>query len=120
MKVEIKETTNKESLFKVNKMRFGKTKGKTDKSIIRYNDYITVSNIPLRAYDYVVNGRSAIEWIIDQYQVKVDKASGIKNDPNDYSENPRYILDLLKRIITVSLETLDIVESLPTLEELSV
>lgn len=120
VKVEIKETTNKESLFKVNKMRFGKTKGKTDKSIIRYNDYITVSNIPLRAYDYVVNGRSAIEWIIDQYQVKVDKASGIKNDPNDYSENPRYILDLLKRIITVSLETLDIVESLPTLEELSV
>ncbi|MDR1576923.1 MAG: hypothetical protein LBT86_01660 [Deltaproteobacteria bacterium] len=73
----------------------------------------------LWAYEYVINGRSAIEWILDRYQVKVDKDSGLKNDPNDWAKEqkePRYILDLLLRVITVSLETNKIVNALPRLK----
>lgn len=102
--------------FKVNKLKFIK-KGEQD--IIIYNSTIRIENIPAKAYEYIVNGKSAIEWIMDRYQVKVDKASGIKNDPNDWSEevgNPRYILDLLLSIINVSLQTVAIIESLPKLE----
>lgn len=101
--------------FRVEKMRFV---SKDDKTAIEYNPWIKISNIPIAAYDYVVNGRSAIEWIMERYQVKVDKASGIKNDPNDWAiehYNPRYILDLLLSIITVSLETMKIVQALPAL-----
>lgn len=97
----------------VEKMKF---KSKEDKSVIIYNDHITIRNIPLEAYEYVVNGRSAIEWIMERYQVKVDKASQIKNDPNDWAKehnDPTYILDLLLSIITVSLETMKIVKGLP-------
>lgn len=75
--------------------------------------------IPLEAYDYVVNGKSAIEWIMDRYQVKTDKDSGITNDPNDWGlehNNPRYILDLILSIITVSIETMKIVNNLPKLD----
>ncbi len=99
--------------FKVQKMRFPK-KGQTD--TILYNSRIKVSNIPDRAYEYIVNGKSAIEWVMERYQVKVDKASGIKNDPNDWATevgNPRYILDLLLSVINVSLQTVEIVEELP-------
>ncbi len=81
-----------------------------------YNDAITIRNIPLRSYEYVVNGRSPLEWIIDRYQVKTDTASGIVNNPNDWAiehDNPRYILDLILSCITVSLKTLDIVDGLP-------
>ena len=67
--------------------------------------------------EYVVNGKSAIEWIMERYQVTVDKASGIKNDPNEWSEDPRYIVDLLKRIVRVSLESVRIVKALPALKE---
>ena len=69
--------------------------------------------------EYVVNGRSPLEWIMDRYQVKVDKASGIENNPNDWCDehnNPRYILDLILSCITVSMKTLDIVENLPAVE----
>ncbi|MDO5537949.1 MAG: hypothetical protein Q4F72_10530 [Desulfovibrionaceae bacterium] len=102
--------------FHVDKMRFP---SKADKSVIQYNTHIKLSNIPLEAYDYVINGRSAIEWIMERYQVKTDKASGIVNDPNDWAEEhgkPRYILDLLLSIVTVSLETLKIVKGLPRLK----
>lgn len=102
--------------FKVQKMRFPK-KGQQD-SII-YNSKIVVSNIPKKAYEYVVNGKSAIEWLMERYQVKTDKKSGIKNDPNDWAEevgNPRYILDLLLSIINVSVQTVEIVKGLPKLE----
>ncbi|MCB0160528.1 MAG: hypothetical protein KDD83_20490, partial [Caldilineaceae bacterium] len=102
--------------FRVQKMRFPK-KGKTDTII--YNSKITVSNIPAEAYEYVVNGKSAIEWIMERYQVKTDKKSGIKNDPNDWADevgNPRYILDLLLSIINVSVQTVDLVNGLPKLE----
>lgn len=101
--------------FHVEKMRF---KSKGDKSTIVFNPYITVSNIPLKAYDYVVNGRSAIEWVMERYQIKTDKDSGITNDPNDWAiehNQPRYILDLLLSVITVSMETNKIVENLPKL-----
>lgn len=101
--------------FHVEKMRF---KSKDDKSTIVFNPYITVSNIPLKAYDYVVNGRSAIEWVMERYQIKMDKDSGITNDPNDWAiehNQPRYILDLLLSVITVSMETNKIVENLPKL-----
>jgi predicted helicase len=98
--------------YHVEKMRF---KSKADKSVIVYNSAITVENIPLSAYEYVVNGKSAIEWVMERYQVKTDKASGIVNDPNLYAEeceNPRYILDLLLSVVAVSVRTVEIVEGL--------
>ncbi len=83
---------------------------------IIYNESITIKNIPEKAYDYVVNGRPAIEWIIDQYQVKTDKKSGITDDPNEFSDNPKYILNLLLSVITVSMRTLELIEELPEFE----
>ena len=85
-----------------------------------YNSHITLTGIPLEAYDYVVNGKPAIEWIMERYQITVDKDSGIRNDPNDWARehnDPRYILNLLKRVITVSVETMKIVNTLPALNE---
>jgi len=90
-----------------------------DRTVIHYNDRITLRGIPQEAYRYMLGSRSAIEWIIDRYYVKTDKASGIVNDPNDWSlevGNPRYILDLMARIVTVSLETMKIVDRLPPLD----
>lgn len=104
---------SKEPSYKVKKIRF---KSRDDHSEIKFNSDITIKNIPDRAYDYVVNGRSAVEWILDQYQVKTDKASQITDDPNEYSEDPKYIFNLLLRVITVSLQTLDLVAQLPKFE----
>ncbi|WP_405783203.1 DEAD/DEAH box helicase family protein [Streptomyces sp. NBC_01378] len=103
-------------LYRVAKMKIPKVKGQADRSTIIYNNRIKLTNIPAEAYRYQLGARSAIEWIIDRYQVKVDKASEIVNDPNDWSDDPRYIIDLLKRIVTVSLETMKIVDSLPELD----
>lgn len=100
--------------FGVEKLRLSK-----DKTTLQYNAHITIKNIPPRSFDYVVNGRSPLEWIIDRYQVKTDKASGIVNDPNAWAsehDNPRYILDLILSAITVSLKTLDIVDALPAVD----
>lgn len=106
--------------YRVEKMRFGKLDSKTaDKSVIQYNARIKITDIPLEAYDYVVNGKSAIEWIMERYAVKTDKDSGITNDPNDWGtehNDPKYIYNLLLRIITVSLETMQIVRTLPRLK----
>ncbi|MDR1870356.1 MAG: DEAD/DEAH box helicase family protein [Deltaproteobacteria bacterium] len=106
--------------FDVVKMRFGKdNNNKEDKSIIYYNNNITISGVPLEAYEYVVNGKSALEWILENYQITTDTESGIKNDPNLWAQErdePRYILDLLLKVITVSLETMKIVKNLPKLE----
>ena len=109
------------SSYKVTKMRFDKKRDENGKSVndlsaIIFNSDITISNIPEKAYEYVVNGRSAIEWIIDQYQVKTDKKSGITDDPNDYSEDEKYIFNLLLRIINVSVQTVDLINSLPKFE----
>ena len=79
---------------------------------------ISYGGIPERAQDYVVNGKSALNWLIDRYRIKLDPKSGIVNDPNEYSDDPRYIVDLVARVVRVSMETLDIVDSLPPLEEL--
>ena len=91
-------------------------KKEPDKSTIIYNNDISIKNIPLKAYEYIVNGNSAIEWIMDQYQIKTDKKSGITDNPNDFSEDPKYIFNLLLRIINVSVQTVDLVNSLPKLE----
>lgn len=102
--------------YTVEKMRFPR---RDLKDRILYNSKITISNIPIKAYEYVVNGKSAIEWIMERYQVSVHKESNLKNDPNDWADevaNPRYILDLLLSVINVSVQTVDIVESLPTVE----
>ena len=99
--------------YKVSKMKFIK---KGDRSAIVYNNDITIRNIPEKAYEYMVNGRSAIEWIMDQYQIKTDKKSGITDDPNDYSTDEKYIFNLLLRIINVSVQTVDLVNSLPKFE----
>lgn len=102
--------------WQVEKMRFPR---KGEKKTILYNSAITITNIPEKAYEYVVNGKSAIEWIMERYQIKTDKKSGITNDPNDWAKeagNPRYILDLLLSVINVSVQTVEIVEELPEVE----
>jgi predicted helicase len=113
--------------FKVQKMNFARPTAeqkaagaKYDKTQIIYNSHLTLKMIPLEAYDYVVNGKPALEWIIERYQVSRDKDSGILNDPNDWCKEhnqPRYIVDLLARIVRVSIETMKIVNSLPSLNE---
>lgn len=98
------------------KMRFN---SKTDKSTIIYNGNIRIENIPAKAYEYVVNGKSAIDWIVERYCVSQDKKSLIKNDANDWGKEhgkPRYILDLLLSVINVSVQTVDIVKALPKLK----
>ena len=100
----------------IDKMRF---KSKDDKSVIIYNGNITIENIPAKAYGYIVNGKSAIEWIVERYAVSQDKKSLIKNDANDWAREhhkPRYILDLLLSVINVSVQTVDIVNNLPRLK----
>ena len=105
------------------KMKFGKCKKSEDNpkgqdmTVLHVAENMTLRGIPLEAYDYVVNGRSAIGWLMDRYQVKKDKASGIVNDPNDYSDDPRYIVDLVERVVTVSVKTMEIVRQLPPLNE---
>lgn len=90
-----------------------------DRSRIIYNDWITIGTIPERAYGYELGSRSAIAWVMESNRVRTDKASGIRNDPNDWAmehEDPTYILDLVGRVVTVSMRTLDIVDSLPHLD----
>ncbi|HEO65009.1 MAG TPA: hypothetical protein ENI73_03965 [Spirochaetes bacterium] len=93
--------------YRIDKMKLSK-----DKSELHYNDFLTLEGIPKECFDYRLGNRSALEWVIDQYQIKTDKRSGITNDPNNL-EDPEYILRLLGQVITVSLETVDIVKSLP-------
>lgn len=107
---------NEYEFYQVSKLSFGSRK---DRSKIIYNSNITLAGIPDVAYEYQVNGKSALEWILDRYQFTTHKESRITNDPNDYSKeigNPRYIIDLIKRIVTVSVETNKIVADLPALE----
>ena len=95
--------------WRVEKMRLSK-----DKTQLKYNDFLTLDGIPAEAFDYRLGNRSALEWVVDQYRVKTDKRSGIVNDPYRETE-PRYIVDLIARIIHVSLKTVEIVENLPPL-----
>jgi hypothetical protein len=105
--------------YRVEKMRFASAGGRTkDRSVIVFNSRISLKSIPLEAYDYVINGKSAVEWVMEQYQDDVNKESGLRNDANDWCkehEDPKYILNLVKRVIRVSLETIDITRQLPSL-----
>ena len=103
------ETPGKPLDWRVEKMKLSK-----DKTQIVYNDFLTLDGIPAKAFDYRLGNRSALEWVIDQYRVKTDKRSGIVNDPNR-EDAPQYIVKLIGKVITVSLETVEIVEKLPGL-----
>lgn len=110
--VEGEESNN----FKVEKMRFT---NKDKKDTIIFNSDIKITNIPLEAYDYQVNGKSAIEWIVERYAITANKDSGIENNPNLWCEenkNPRYILDLLLSVISLSLKTNELIKKLPRIE----
>jgi predicted helicase len=93
---------------------------KAEKSKVIYNHAITMTNIPVEAYDYIVNGKPAVEWVMERQGVSSHKDSGIVNDANDWAietmHNPRYPLELFQRVITVSLETMKIVNALPSLD----
>jgi len=108
------------AFYRVEQMKFAGKRPNLDKTTVIYNPNITMTNIPLEAYDYVVNGKSALDWVMERQCVKTDKASGIVNDANDYAnetmQDPAYPLKLFQRVITVSLETMKIVRSLPKLE----
>jgi predicted helicase len=102
----------------VSRMKFGKTNGTEDKSIIEVNTDVKVVNIPLEAYNYHVGSKSAVEWIIERYQIKVDKATGISNDPNTsvLVESGATILQLLRSVIQMSVESWKIISKLPRLD----
>ena len=103
------ETPGKPLDWRVEKMKLSK-----DKTGIKYNDFLTLDGIPAKAFEYRLGNRSALEWVIDQYRVKTDKRSGIRNDPN-CAADPEYIVKLIGKVIAVSLETVEIVEGLPVL-----
>ena len=105
----LQETPNRQVDWRVERMKFSK-----DKTQICYNDYLTLDGIPAGVFEYRLGTRSALEWVVDQYRVKVDKRSGIKNDPNRVDQ-PQYIVDLIGRVINISLKTVEIVAGLPIL-----
>ncbi len=105
--LKVIENTKVPFSLKVDKMRLSK-----DKRQLKYNDFLTLDGIPERVFDYKLGNRSALDWVIDQYRVKVDKRSGIVNDPNR-PDDKKYILELVKKVITVSLETQKVIEALP-------
>ena len=106
--------------YRVTKMKYGRNGTVQDKTKLTYNDRITLKGIPLEAYTYVVNGKPALDWVVERQCVKTDKDSGIVNDANDWAietmDNPKYPLELFQRVITVSLETMKIVRALPPLD----
>jgi len=106
--------------YRVEKMKYGKTGKDKDLTTLHYNDKITLTGIPLEAYDYIVNGKPALDWVVERQCVKTDKDNGIVNDANDWAVetmgNPRYPLELFQRVVTVSLETIKIVQALPQLD----
>ncbi|MEF2144885.1 MAG: type ISP restriction/modification enzyme, partial [Desulfovibrionaceae bacterium] len=106
--------------YRVKKMKYGRRGKEKDLTTLIYNEKITLTGIPLEAYEYVVNGKPALDWVVERQCVKTDKASGIVNDANDWAietmHNPRYPLDLFMRVVTVSLVTMKIVNALPKLD----
>ena len=120
--LRLADIKNPETFYRVTKWAFGKTGKEKDKTTVIYNANMTMQDIPLEAYDYVVNGKPALEWVMERQVVKVDKTSGIENDANRYAnetvDNPAYPLELFQRVITVSLRTMETVHDLPKLEVL--
>lgn len=112
--------TDDATFWRVEKMKYGKNGKQKDLTTLHYNSRITVTGIPLEAYEYVVNGKPALDWVVERQCVKTDKKSGIVNDANAWAietmGNPRYPLELFLRVITVSLETMKIVKTLPKLD----
>ncbi|MYE26634.1 MAG: DEAD/DEAH box helicase [Chloroflexi bacterium] len=109
---------NAEGAYRVEKMKYAGKRPNLDMSTIIYNAGITLAGIPAEAHDYKLGTRSALDWLIDRYQVRTHSKSGIVNDPNDWADEvgePRYILDLIKRVTTVSVRTVEIVNGLPEL-----
>ncbi|WP_311950464.1 type ISP restriction/modification enzyme [Halomonas piscis] len=102
--------------YYIKKMRFDGKRGEQDFSVIVVNEHLRLTGIPEKAHEYVVNGKSALGWILDRFQYTKDKDSGIVNDPNEWSDDPRHIVDLIKKVVTVSVETVGIVNSLPAIE----
>lgn len=121
--LRLADIKNPEAFYRVTKWAFGKAGKEKDKTTVIYNANITMQDVPLEAYDYVVNGKPALEWVMERQVVKVDKDSGIENDANRYAietmNNPAYPLELFQRVITVSLRTMEIVRGLPKLEVVS-
>ncbi|VVM89496.1 hypothetical protein PS639_02703 [Pseudomonas fluorescens] len=116
----LQSSASTDSDYRVTKMKYGKKGKDKDLSILHYNAKITVTGIPLQAYDYIVNGKPALDWVVERQCVSIHKDSGITNDANDWATetmgNPRYPLELFLRVVTVSLETMKIVDSLPPLD----
>lgn len=119
-RLELATIKNPEAFYRVEKMKFGGKRPNIDKTTVVYNANITMTDVPLEAYDYIVNGKPALEWVMERQCVKTDKESGIVNDANRYAietvGDPAYPLKLFQRVITVSLETMKIVRALPKLE----
>ena len=109
-KLKLIQTPNMPLDWHVEKMKLSR-----DKTQIVYNNFLTLDGIPPKTFDYRLGTRSALEWVIDQYRVKTDKRSGIVNDPNR-TDDPQYIVKLIGKVITVSVETVDIIDNLPALE----
>ena len=107
--LDVVETPEVQLDWRVEQMKLS-----TDKTQLVYNKFLTLGGIPAKAYEYRLGNRSALEWVIDQYRVKTDKRSGIVNDPNR-ADDPQYIVRLIGKVLTVSLETVEIVEGLPGL-----
>ena len=103
------ESPGKKLNWRVEKMKLTK-----DKTAIVYNEFLTLAGVPPEVFEYRLGNRSALDWIIDRYQVRTDKRSGIVNDPNQ-PDDPQYIVRLIGKVITVSLETVKIVKGLPPL-----
>jgi len=120
--LRLADIKNPEAFYRVTKWAFGKSGKDKDKITVIYNANITMQDVPLAAYDYVVNGKPALEWVMERQVVKTDKDSGIENDANRYANetmnNPAYPMELFQRVITVSLRTMEIVRGLPKLEVL--
>lgn len=116
--VKDKAPLDSAELYRVTKMKYGTEKNKTK---LVYNAWITLERIPAKAHEYVLGSRSGVDWLIDRYQIKADSKSGIINDPNAWAiehDQPRYILDLIKRVTTVSVRTVELVAQLPKLQVL--
>lgn len=119
--IQVKGDESNRETWRVQKMKWAKRKApETGKNVndvtkLIYNKQVTISGIPAEADEYMLGSRSAVAWLIDRYQVKKDKASGIVNDPNDWADevgNPRYIVDLIGKVTRVAMETVRIVDGL--------
>lgn len=103
--------------YTVQQMKFLKDGKKALKDTIIFNEHIRISHIPARVYDYIINGKSAVEWLMERYAVTTDKASGITDNPNDYGDE-KYIFNLLISVMAVSLKTLELIDSMPEYTEI--